>query len=221
MRGIPVFYGIICHSVGIMKRASRISFRLWTFFLGLAAGIALTVGFLELPYLNFHPVIPPVEAHPLVVRHDAKGDGRFEAPRSGNRRHRGIDFAAPLDSPVRAIRSGTVLEVGFHKGLGRFVEVEHERNLRSLYAHLNTVTVEAGERIKQGKVIGTIGKTGNARHPWIIPHLHLEVWEDGTPIDPLSLGLEVQGVEVDSSTEESDARGIVSPSPDMSKRWDD
>ena len=169
-----------------MKRLARGSF--W---LGLLVGCGATIAVLEIPYVNWQPVVPPIDARPLVLRQDAKGDGRFQSPRSGHRRHRGIDLAAPLNSPVRAIRSGRVVQVGTHRGLGRFVELEHPAHLHSLYAHLNTVSVEPGARIRQGEVIGTVGKTGNARHPWITPHVHLEVLKDGEPINPQRLGLQV------------------------------
>jgi murein DD-endopeptidase MepM/ murein hydrolase activator NlpD len=97
---------------------------------------------------------------------------------------------------VRAIRSGRVVQVGLHRGLGRFVELEHREQLHSLYAHLREVSVEPGTRVRQGEVIGTVGKTGNARHLWITPHVHLEVLQEGKPIDPQTLGLQV----VDPST---------------------
>ena len=135
--------------------------------------------------------MPPIDARPLVIRQDAKGDGHFLSPRSGNRRHRGIDLTAQLNSPVRAIRSGRVAEVGTHPGLGRFVKLSHGGRLHSLYAHLNRVSVEPGQRVRQGELIGTVGKTGNARHRWITPHVHLEIVRDGQPVNPAAFGLPV------------------------------
>ena len=168
--------------------------RVWShpaLWFGLVLGCGLTVLAVELPYVNWHPVASPLEASSLIIRQDAKGNGRFLAPRSGGRRHRGIDLVADLHSPVRAIRSGTVVQVGVHRGLGRFVELEHRQHLHSVYAHLDEVLVEAGARVRQGTQIGRVGKTGNARHRWITPHLHLEVVKDGEPIDPQSLGLPI------------------------------
>ena len=162
--------------------------RLWV---GILLGCGATLTALELPYVNWRLVVPPIDTRPLVIRQDAKGDGRFQSPRSGNRRHRGTDLVAPIDSPVRALRSGTVVQVGLHRGLGQFVELKHRRGLRSRYAHLQTVRVEGGQRVRQGAVIGTVGKTGNARHAQITSHLHLEVLQDGVPIDPQTLGLAV------------------------------
>ena len=161
------------------------------FWIGLVLGCGVMLVALEGPYVNWQRVVAPIDVLPLTIRHDAKGDGHFAAPRSGNRRHRGIDLAATLESPVRAIRSGVVVQVGVHRGLGRFVELEHRHQFRSLYAHLQQIQVEPGARVRQGAIIGTVGKTGNARHPLIVPHLHLEIAKAGTPIDPQMLGLQV------------------------------
>lgn len=156
---------------------------------GIVLGAGLTVTALELPYVNWWKVAPPLDVSPLIIRRDAKGDGRFLAPRSGGRRHRGVDVTAALNSPVRSIRSGRVVEAGVHRGLGQFVEIEHRRGLRSRYAHLNAVVVRVGSRVPQGALIGRVGKTGNARSALIHPHLHLEVWRDGEAVDPQALGL--------------------------------
>ena len=157
-------------------------------------GASLLVGLFawaaaELPYVNWRAVAAPVQTTPLTIRHDAKGDGRFLAPRSGRRSHQGIDLLAELDSPIRAIRSGRVVETGTHRGLGKFIWIEHRGALRSLYAHLSRIEVEQGARVRQGQLIGRVGKTGNARHRWILPHVHLEVRREGQPINPKQLGL--------------------------------
>jgi len=159
------------------------------FWVGVAVGVGLTVVLNEARYVDWAPAVAPVDAQPLRIRQDAKGDGQFHAPRSGGRVHRGIDLAAPLESPVRAIRSGAVIEVGTHRGLGRFVELEHRGRLTSLYAHLTTTDVDVGQRVAQGQAIGTVGKTGNARHARITPHVHLEVARDGERVDPMGVGL--------------------------------
>ena len=169
-----------------------------------AAGMAAAF---EAPYLDWKPAVPPLDARPLMIRQDAKGDGRFQAPRSGNRKHRGVDLVAELQDPVHAIRSGWVREARFHRGLGWFVELEHRGGLRSLYAHLSEIRVTSGMRVRQGDVIGTVGKTGNARHAWIVPHLHLEVHKNGTPINPQTLGLEFVSAQSLSTGAASDGRG--------------
>ncbi|MDP3704172.1 MAG: M23 family metallopeptidase [Candidatus Omnitrophota bacterium] len=175
-----------------------------SFWLGMLAGLALTAAAVEAPYINWRFLVPPVDEQPLRLRHDAKGDGRFGAPRSGQRSHRGVDLLAPLSSSVRAIRSGTVIRTGTHRGLGHFVELSHRKDLTSLYAHLATTTVTQGQRVSQGQIIGTVGKTGNARHPWISPHLHLEVARHGEILDPAELGLRALA---SAETSEHDAHG--------------
>lgn len=162
-----------------------------SFALGMGCGVLLGWVAQQLPYVNWADTAAPLDHRPLVIRRDAKGDGRFGSPRSGNRRHRGVDLEAPVGSPVRAIRSGRVLATGRHRGLGRYLELEHGAQMRSLYAHLGTVAVEVGDRVRQGQVIATVGKTGNARHPLIKPHLHLEIVQAGQPLDPTVLGLTV------------------------------
>lgn len=168
-------------------------FRRWrerpSFLVGVLCGTALGCALLWLCYVDWYPALAPLAEEPLMIRADAKGDGRFGAPRSGNRHHQGVDIQAPLGSPVRAIRSGRVIAVGKHRGLGRYLQLEHAGGLRSLYAHLDNIQVDVGARVRQGQVIGTVGKTGNARHPLIRPHLHLEVVRDGSAVDPQTLGL--------------------------------
>ena len=176
---------------GGRARARRRLIRRPSVWIWMSLGGALVAAALELPYVNWREAAAPVDVEPLAIRSDAKGEGYFAASRSGNRRHRGVDLAAPLGSPVRAIRSGTIVQVGVHKGLGRFVEVAHRHRLRSLYAHLDTIHVDIGNRLRQGEALGTVGKTGNARHPWIVPHVHLEVWEGGEAVNPQLVGLRV------------------------------
>ncbi|MBI4343650.1 MAG: M23 family metallopeptidase [Candidatus Omnitrophica bacterium] len=175
-------------------RPGALLMRIGAFWTVVALSCAATFIMLELPYVNWARVAAPVDAQPLIIRRDAKGDGRFGASRSGGRSHRGVDLAAPLESPVRAIRSGRVLEVGSDRGLGQYVALGHGWRLQSLYAHLKTIAVKEGARVKQGEVVGVVGKTGNARHPWITPHVHLEIWRDGAPVNPEAVGLAFAGV---------------------------
>jgi len=174
-----------------------------SFLAGMGLGALLAWGLPQVFWIDWHPVVAPLD-EPLVIRADAKGDGRFGAPRSGNRRHLGVDLQAPRGSPVRAIRSGLVVASGRHRGMGRYIHLEHATGLQSHYGHLDTVLVEVGERVRQGDTIGTVGKTGNARHPLITPHLHLEVRQDGVSIDPSTLGLAFVATEGQTSDVDAD-----------------
>jgi len=101
------------------------------------------------------------------------------------RPHLGVDFAAPVGTPVRAVSSGTVSYSGWLAGMGRCVRLDHVREITSAYAHLSRVAagVRAGAAVEQGQVIGYVGASGLATGP----HLHFEMHRDGTYVDPLAL----------------------------------
>lgn len=86
--------------------------------------------------------------------------------------HAGRDLAAPEGTPVVAARSGVVLSSGLAGGYGLAIEIEHQRpHRRTLYGHLSELYVRAGERVRQGEVIGRVGSTGLSTGP----HLHFEL----------------------------------------------
>ncbi|MBM3255226.1 MAG: M23 family metallopeptidase [Candidatus Omnitrophica bacterium] len=122
----------------------------------------------------------------IFVRSDSRGDGFFGSPRSGNRLHEGIDLFAQIGTPVLAVRSGkVVISKVQHKGMGNYIVMRHPGNLVTIYGHLSKVYARRGDFVRQGKVIGEVGKTGNANYRDIQPHLHFEVREAGIPADPL------------------------------------
>lgn len=139
--------------------------------------------------------VPLQMGGPLVIRKDAYGSGLFGARRSGGRSHKGIDLAAPLETPVRAAKSGRATIGRLKNGLGRYLEIDHPDGWRTLYAHLNRITVEDDRWVWRGESIGSVGKSGNARRRLIQPHLHFEVWNaQGAPVDPLTV-MEPEGHE--------------------------
>ncbi|RAK09399.1 murein DD-endopeptidase MepM/ murein hydrolase activator NlpD [Halanaerobium saccharolyticum] len=104
----------------------------------------------------------------------------YYGPRWG-RMHEGIDFAAPMGSPIRAVSSGRVVYSGWATGYGYVVILEHQRGLRTLYAHNSKLLVREGESVGKGEVISRSGNTGNSTGP----HLHFEVQVNGRPENPL------------------------------------
>ncbi len=96
------------------------------------------------------------------------------------RLHKGMDLAAPTGTPVRSAAEGTVESTGWREGYGRTVTINHGNGRSTLYAHLNDYQVQAGQIIKSGEVLGSVGSTGNATGP----HLHFEVRQDGKPVNP-------------------------------------
>lgn len=100
--------------------------------------------------------------------------------------HKGIDFGAAKGTPVHATAGGTVIAAGpIAENDGKYgntVIIEHGAQ-RSLYAHLNSVSVKPGQRVQAGQLIGAVGETGLATGP----HLHLEVRQNGQNIDPATM----------------------------------
>ena len=101
-----------------------------------------------------------------------------EQPR---RPHSGLDIAAPQGTPIKAVESGTVIEAGDFFFSGNMVYLDHGQGLISLYAHMHTVSVKPGDKIKKGQKIGTVGETGRVTGP----HLHLAIIANQTTVDPL------------------------------------
>jgi murein DD-endopeptidase MepM/ murein hydrolase activator NlpD len=108
----------------------------------------------------------------------AYGDGF--GPR-GLHFHAGLDFVAPVGSPVAAAGSGRVVFAGLKVGgWGNLVVLAHGSGVRTLYAHLSRVDVRLGRRVRAGGRIGLVGATGRATGP----HLHFEVRVRGAVVDP-------------------------------------
>lgn len=100
--------------------------------------------------------------------------------------HGGLDFIAPRGTPVLAIAAGKVLLSGsgsLHPNLGNVVLVEHGGGYQSMYAHLDTVTVQPGQQLQPGQSVGTLGNSGRTTGP----HLHLELIQAGERVDPATL----------------------------------
>jgi murein DD-endopeptidase MepM/ murein hydrolase activator NlpD len=97
--------------------------------------------------------------------------------------HGGADYAAPTGTPVVAANSGRVALVGDYFFPGRLVVVDHGLGVYTLYFHLDTVAVAAGDVVDQGQIVGTVGATGRATGP----HLHFGALVGGARIDPAAL----------------------------------
>jgi murein DD-endopeptidase MepM/ murein hydrolase activator NlpD len=97
-------------------------------------------------------------------------------------RHLGTDFVLKRGSSVYAINDGIVAKAYLDPTYGNTIIIDHGARINSLYMHLDSMTVKAGERIKQAQRIGTLGKTGYAS----AAHLHLSIKIDGESVDPLS-----------------------------------
>ncbi|HEY9565270.1 MAG TPA: M23 family metallopeptidase [Nocardioides sp.] len=106
----------------------------------------------------------PVEGYHLT--------GRFGASSAlWSNTHTGLDFAAPVGTPIRAVTGGVVTESGPAGAFGTMTVVTGPDGTQFWYAHQNETNVAPGQEVEAGSVIGTVGSTGNVTGP----HLHLEV----------------------------------------------
>jgi murein DD-endopeptidase MepM/ murein hydrolase activator NlpD len=96
--------------------------------------------------------------------------------------HAGIDIANAIGTPIYAVADGVVIDAGPTAGYGAWVKLRHADGTVTLYGHVNTWTVNIGERVMAGDQIATIGNRGNSTGP----HCHFEVLVNGTNrIDPV------------------------------------
>lgn len=94
--------------------------------------------------------------------------------------HTGIDFGAPIGTPIFAAGDGVVKEARWAGGYGRWLEIQHNAQWATGYGHLSGWAVHPGEHVRQGQVVAYVGATGRATGP----HLHYEVIFNGQKINP-------------------------------------
>ena len=102
-------------------------------------------------------------------------------PRWG-RLHAGIDFGAPVGTPVYAASSGTVLAAGPASGYGQWVKLAHPGGVTTVYGHISGATVTVGQPVTAGQLIAYSGNEGRSTGP----HLHFETWSNSQPVDPVA-----------------------------------
>ncbi len=113
--------------------------------------------------------------------------------------HKGVDFAAPRGTPIKAAGDGTVLRADRYGSFGNYIKIRHANGYETAYAHLNGFArgIRAGARVRQGDTIGYVGTTGRSTGP----HLHYEVHHKGSAVNPQQLkiatGKQLTGAELD------------------------
>lgn len=96
--------------------------------------------------------------------------------------HKGIDIARPSDRTIKAADNGTVVSAGNDGGgYGNKIVIDHNNGFRTVYAHLDSISVSVGQTVSKGSKIGIMGSTGDSTGV----HLHFEVYKNGKMQNPL------------------------------------
>ncbi|MGA5689597.1 LysM peptidoglycan-binding domain-containing M23 family metallopeptidase [Cytobacillus pseudoceanisediminis] len=123
----------------------------------------------------------------------SRGEGSFAYPAVGGyisskmgyrwgKMHKGIDIARPSDRTIKAADNGTVVSAGNDGGgYGNKIVIDHNNGFRTVYAHLDSISVSVGQTVSKGSKIGIMGSTGDSTGV----HLHFEVYKNGKMQDPL------------------------------------
>lgn len=97
------------------------------------------------------------------------------------RAHNGIDIADQMNAPIMAAQNGVVTDAYYNRGgYGNLVIIQHGEGVKTYYAHLSQMTVVEGQQVRQGEVIGYMGRTGYATGS----HLHFEIHINNKPVNP-------------------------------------
>jgi hypothetical protein len=128
------------------------------------------------------PAIQPIENQDLTLI--ASGFGhRIHPIYKILKMHNGIDFSAPVGTPVYATGNGVVKSATrSERGLGNQILIDHGYGYETLYACMDELNVRSGQEVKRGDMIGTVGNTGLS----VAPHLHYEVHLDGKAMNPIN-----------------------------------
>ncbi len=107
--------------------------------------------------------------------------GYISEPFNAQTEHFGIDVVSRKDEPVKCIADGTVILATWTQTEGNVIAVQHRENLISIYKHNATLTKEVGDFITAGEIVAIIGNTGELSSG---PHLHFELWYNGSAVNP-------------------------------------
>jgi murein DD-endopeptidase MepM/ murein hydrolase activator NlpD len=127
------------------------------------------------------PAIQPIDSRKL--RGAISGFGyRMHPIYKIRKMHEGLDFAAPIGTPIYATGDGVIIAAGVERGYGNRIMINHGYGYVTKYAHMSRFKVRGGARIKRGDIIGYVGNTGASTGP----HCHYEVYKNGKPINPIN-----------------------------------
>lgn len=101
---------------------------------------------------------------------------------NAEKHHYAVDVVAPRETPVKAVANGMVIFSEWAVDTGYVIIIEHKSGLLSVYKHNGSLNKNQGDVVRAGEVIASVGNTGELTTG---PHLHFELWDNGTPVNPL------------------------------------
>jgi len=128
-------------------------------------------------FINDMPFSEPMSINYVSSRFGTRSDPFMKTPKE----HHGVDLVGPYMAKVYAPAAGQVIFAGQKGGYGKAVIIEHEHNVKTIYGHLNSYRVKAGDNVKRGDIIGLQGNTGRSTGQ----HLHYEILRGYHRYDPL------------------------------------
>jgi len=128
--------------------------------------------------------VPVSRRKPSKIAANTNATKPAAVPQQRYRAHMGVDYAAPIGTPIFSVANGKVVHLGFSGAFGNLIILEHDGGYRTYYAHLSNYNVELalGNEVRRGLEIGYVGTTGRSTGP----HLHFELRKDGVYVDPYS-----------------------------------
>jgi prefoldin subunit 5 len=129
------------------------------------------------------PSIKPIRSDKYNRKiENLSGFGYRIHPIYGNKKmHYGIDFNCAKNTSIQASGKGKVILAGNNAGYGKCVIIDHGYGYKSLYGHLETISVKRGQTVERGAIIGKVGSTGQSTGD----HLHYEIHKNNVPVDPI------------------------------------
>lgn len=123
------------------------------------------------------PSRKPVDSFKLTSQYGFRAD-----PFAGRRaRHKGVDMAGPIGTPIYATADGIVGRAQWVGGYGKYVELNHGGEIQTRYGHMSEILVQPNQRVTKGQIIGLMGSTGRSTGS----HLHYEVRIAGNSVNPM------------------------------------
>ncbi len=158
---------------------------------------------------------------PVAAARISSGYGsRFHPILGYTKMHTGVDFAAPMGTPIFAAGNGVVASAGWNSGYGRRVEIQHANGYLTTYNHMSGFGrgITEGARVRQGQLVGYVGSTGSSTGA----HLHYEVLVNGHFVDPMRVRLartrEFDGrLLLDFKRERERVDGLMARAPNANK----